>query len=257
MGIDVRSPNHGITMSIAVHQPGKCCAGYSAPPLKSLPQPSRPPEGEPHDVSTDIDLGLMPNRPYIVSPSAHIIDIDIVLQPYSNVALEELPVEVSAHFHGVSHSQGPRCPYYNSLVEDHSSPVPGVSLKRDNGIHPGHICVYARCDLLRIPLGISCVLLTISSEKLSHIKNARIDIYRMRLHDRQKIAHKIMTRDDIGKSLSAAQANGGTLTMAALVMNCGWWHVHTYNTYFKHTSATEFIHGSCVPLQVRTAPCYR
>ena len=233
-----------------LQQAAHCNAGYRAPPLKRLPPASRAPLGEPHDLNVVTDLAALRTPPYILDPAAHHIDMDVVVEPSSRVPLEDLKVEVAAHFHGVSHSQGSRCPYYNSVIENHRSPVSGVEVTRENSIEAGKHCVFTRCDLLRVPLGVASVLLTISSESLSSIKTLRLDAFRMRRVDRQHIATKLITRDDIGKCLSQAQCNGGTLTVAALAMNCGWWHIHTYNSYFKHTDATAFIRGSCAPLPV-------
>jgi hypothetical protein len=223
------------------------------PLVKVLPDASLAPEGEPHDVHVDTDLTDC--RPYVLSPTVHTLDVDILVEPSSSVALRDLNVQVAAHFHGVSHSHGARYPYVNSVVENNGSPVTGVALLRNNqqGNNMQH-CMYARCKLLRIPLGVSCMLLTISSEQLNAIKSMQVNILKLNRQGRTPIGHKLITREAIATILQQAKRDGGTLTLATLVMNCGWWHIYTFQSFFHHADVSEFIKLGCYPKGVRSHP---
>jgi hypothetical protein len=225
----------------------------TAPLLRELPLASVPPEGEPHNSS--IDTKLDECHPYVISPAIRTLDVDLFFQPSSAIPLDSLQLQVSAHFHGVSHAGGPsapaRFPYVSSCIENAQSPVKCLDLKRIQV--EGHVHgVACRCELNRVPLGVSCILLTVSSAQLNHVKSIMLSVLKMN-HDRGRvqIAHKRITRENLGTILAQAQRDKGTVTLAALVMNAGWWHIYSFQSFFANASADDFIQRSCYPRRVR------
>lgn len=226
------------------------------PLLKSLPEPPPPPEGtRPHDSHQDTDLTSC--YPYVVNPEIRSLDVEVHFQPSSTVPLQDFHVQAAAHFHGVSHSQGTttRFPYVDSCVENARAPVRGLQLMRVNAGPAAH-CVSCRCKLTQVPLGVSCILLTLSCYQLNALKSMRVDVFKPHPeHGRYRFAHKQVDRDALARILTQAQMDGGTLTVMALVQNCGWWHIYSFQSFFDNQTASDFIMSACRPRTVRALHC--
>ena len=225
--------------------------------LRELPAASQPPEGEPHDSRIDTDLTDC--HPYIISPAIKTLDLDFFFHPSSTIQLDQLKLEVSAHLHGVSHAGGPaapaRFPYVSSCVENAQSPLRCLDLKRIPADGNAH-CTSCRIELNRMPLGVSAVTLTISGEKLNALRSIMVQALKLRAQQgRTQIGHKTIGRDAVAKVLQQVERDGGTLTLAAVVMNCGWWHLYTSQSFFVNPSAQDFIERACYPRQVRLLTC--
>lgn len=214
-------------------------------------RPKPPDNEEVNDCNQDIDLGAC--YPYVLDPQVRALEAEIYLQPSSRVPPEHFQFSAAAHFHGVSHSQGvvTRFPYVSSSVESGRAPFGGFELVRIDATSDTY-CVLCRCKLTQVPLGVSCILLTISCEMLNELKSLYVAVLRPHPHrGRIRIAHKHVVRAALSPILEQAKMDGGTLTVMALVQNCGWWHIYSFQSLFEHMSAEKFISDACCPRRVR------
>jgi hypothetical protein len=241
------------------HTPTTLCTGEDEIPLISkLPDSPVPPDGieEPgaprktHDFNVDTDLGLC--YPYVLHPEVRSLEVELYFQPSGTLKLEQFQFNAAAHFHGVSHSQGvgARFPYVNSCLESGKAPISGFELVRINSSAQAH-CVTCRCKLTQVPLGVSCILLTFSSQMLNALKTLNIAVFMPHpRRGRLRIAHKGVDREALSRILMQAKMDGGTLTALALVQSCGWWHIYSFQSFFDNLSSEDFIRSACRPRTV-------
>ena len=187
------------------------------------------------------------------------VDLDFLFYPSQQIRLDQLAVEVSAHFHGVSHPSPEvvRHPYATTVLEGQQSRIRFISVTRCAESQGQAHWVSCRLELMRVPLGISCVTFTVSGERLDLCRAITLSVFKPldQGANRFQIGHKSISEADINRTLSSAQQAGGTMTLAAIAMNCGWWHLYSSQSFFVNTSADDFMRKACYPRPV-CARCF-